>query len=120
MDGISVPVHRLPAIRVLTLIERVVESSAEQTIAITRYADLPNGGIAGTDFCDVVVTTTFAGTGARGDVLGGMGIRLRPGLEAAAAYPVAWREATRRGQVLDLSAGCYAEIDLDDARQDAF
>ncbi|MGH1415958.1 MAG: hypothetical protein ACRBB0_20905 [Pelagimonas sp.] len=110
-DEIVAPILTLPALTVLTFGEIVVGQTPGK-YDITARPDLPNGGIAGKDFCAMVYLDGYPRPKAPGDPTMAVGLLFRSNLDMLDLYPNTGAEIMRRQQLKTLPAGKYVPIDL--------
>lgn len=95
------------------LVYRQVQTDGRRDAKISRFGDLPYGGVGLRDFCESVSLVRFPPYGRNG-VMSVLALRLRPGLDLAADYPTAFAEMRKRSQLARIEAGRYARIAIED------
>jgi hypothetical protein len=109
-EGTTGEVFRLPRMDVLRTHDLVLADHEADRVALETYEALPAGGIAGIDVCGQVILRLPRREPAADVTVGAVGMVLRRGLDGPSAYPTAWAEAEARGQLVELSEGCYARF----------
>ncbi len=126
-SGETITISNEIVVQIVSLPEFTVLTYAEITLAktsgkydITTFADLPNGGIGGKDFCATVTLDGYPHPKAHGDPILAMGLLLRSNMDMLNLYPTTGAEIMRRQQVKTLPAGKYVPIDLSQKEKDAW
>lgn len=110
---VKLEVVSLPAMQFLPIIGMKLQAGTRDKYAISRYANLPNGGIAGMDICGAKQLLTFAEP-TPGANIRYIALHLRQTLDLAKDYPNTSVEIIRRRQYLSFAAGRYVEVSLSD------
>ena len=119
-EGIPVTVVELPALSFVVSVRMVFNGPEANTFDIQGFDDVPNGGIAGYDFCNVVSLDTFQPATKAGDVIRMMAIQLRQGLDIEADYPNTSQDILNRDLLIEVDAGTYALLDTSPPLVDAW
>lgn len=110
---VKLQIVTLPRLQFLPVISMNRQAGTDEQFEITRFKDLPNGGIAGMDFCGVMQLATYAEP-TPGAKIQHIALRLRENLDLARDYPTTSVEIFRRRQYFSFAAGRYAKVDLGD------
>ncbi|MCV6587236.1 MAG: hypothetical protein OIF47_17040 [Marinibacterium sp.] len=116
--SVSAQITTLPEMRLLKLLD--VQTQPGGKASVRKYKDLPNGGIAGKDFCGPVQIANLTPNPRVGDVSNILALRLRPGLDLRRDYPTTSRAIFRNDQLLTLPAGRYAVFDISTKRVESW
>lgn len=92
----------------------------EDGFSIRAFAPLPNGGIAGKDFCALVQYFTFQQPDRIGAVPSGSGVVLRSGVDLIRDYPNTSRAITAGDYLATSSAGAYLVFDVSNRKVEAW
>ena len=114
----EVPAVRLPAIRVLSLIQLRRTGPAADDHAITRFDPLPFGGLGSRDSCGMVELRDLADPSRAGPLIASIGLRMRSDLDILRDYPTTGAEMLHRDQVVALRPARYLEFRGDTAAFD--
>lgn len=101
-------IGRLPPIAFLTAVE-FVQDAGKDTYSIVAMQPLPNGGIAGVDFCEAVLVTYHQVS--RDGTLAAQALRLRSGIDLARDYPNTSRTIRARDQAFVFGESEYLVLD---------
>lgn len=112
-DGLSFPVVELDPAEILVLLQVVATKNADK-FDISRFSDLPDGGIAGKDTCFLIEIEGYDAPVQTGAPIRSLGLQLRADLDLLALYPNTGAVAEERNQVVRTDGGRFALVDLRD------
>lgn len=111
-QGVSGRLVALDDLQIVKSLEMKRIKTGASGFSAIAYQLLPNGGIAGKDFCALAQFFTFEQPDRIGAVIAGAGVVLRRGINLKRDYPNTWR-AISSGNYLTASAGgAYVVFDL--------
>jgi len=118
-ESLDASTAHLPALSFLAIATVVYEGPQKNTFGIKAYELLPNGGIGARDICEPIKIETFRRPTRNNDVILVSALRLRGGLNVAKDYPNT-SKSIAADQLLKVSAGTYALLDLSDGQTKAW
>lgn len=104
--GLAFKQVKLPGFQVLALLF-LTQAAPGGKQSIDAFKPLPNGGIAGKDFCGAIQLTTPK---SKSGVLRTMALRLRSNMDVMALYPNTAKTAQSRGMLEHIPAGRYIQV----------
>lgn len=113
-DGVIGSVVKLPDLSFLTIMQMVYAGAEQDTFEVRAFDDIPNGGIAAFDFCNVVSLDTFIQPTQAGQITRLQALQLRQGLDLEQDYPNTSKYLTDNALVVDVPKGTYVLVDTSD------
>ena len=107
--GRTVTLNQISIVKAMQ-VKRIAKG--ENGFAVERFAPLPNGGIAGKDFCGFGFAFTFENPDRMGAVIQFGGVVLRDGLDLAADYPNTAQTIRSGGYETTTDGGLFAVFDF--------
>ena len=115
------PVYEViwPEVLFLPLIDTHLPEGGGTTYAVSKWPDLPHGGIAGIDFCAIAFMHALNQPTPDRPNLHRFGLLLRPGLDIATDYPSVHRILTQQSDRLTIiQEGVYLMFKLSEEDKD--
>ncbi|MEY1555979.1 hypothetical protein AB3Y40_10135 [Yoonia sp. R2331] len=98
-SGAALPVLDWPETRLLVLQFAQTDNLEAGTVSMSAFPPLPFGGIAGFDFCNVMIVNVVSPPERVGEFRILMGLRLRRNLDLAVDYPNTSQTIADQGQI---------------------